>query len=271
MGGSHQQSVFLKGRMAERIDTADELKRQGLRPLAWKDALAALGARLSPADMERFSRAHKNFVAYRSEATLARFYSAVFAAGVQNEVNGYRFGRLAEVLEDLLAEVSPGQSVLDVGAGAGYVAAAVLRHRAPRAYVAYDPVAAVRDELSAQGLSVLPHPPPPSPSEAFDVILCVDSLGEINADDDGLLSRPEGVPAEELPDRLEERYGFAQKLAPWKPFLAPGGHILMWEPFAYAEAFAAVARLFDARGWEARVRSREPGRNYLEIRPRPAA
>lgn len=248
------------------FDAEAELRRQGLAPLAWKDALAAIKARLSPSDMERFSRAHKNFVAYRSESTLSRFYGTVFELGVQHEVNGYRFARLAAVLKDALAEIPAGLSILDVGAGGGYVAAALLRHRAPREYVAYDPVAAVRDELSAQGFPILPHPPPREPASPFDVILCVDSLGEINSDDDGALSRPGGAAAEELPALLEQRYGFAHKLASWKAYLAPGGRILLWEPFAYPEALSAVARHLDACGWKAQVKSKAPGRNFLEIR-----
>jgi SAM-dependent methyltransferase len=230
--------------------------------------LAAIQARLSPSDLERFSRAHRNFVGYRTDSTLERFYGTVFALGIQHEVNGFRFGRLAGVLEDLFAEILPGQAILDVGAGAGYVAAALLRHRAPSAYAAYDPVPAVRDELRAQGLTVLPHPPPPAPERLYDAILCVDSLGEVNADDDGSLARAEGVADGELPGEMEQRYGFAQKLAAWKPFLAPGGRILLWEPFAYPQAFAALAALLEARGWKAEAKSRAPGRNYLDIRPR---
>jgi SAM-dependent methyltransferase len=253
------------GKFSE-IDARAELLRQGLAPLAWKDSLAAIKAKLSPADMERFSRAHKNFVAYRSETTLTRFYDAVFTLGLHREVNGYRFARLAAVLTDALAEIPAGASLLDVGAGAGFVAAALLRLRAPRSYVVYDPVPAIRDELSAQGLSLLPHPPPHKPDSPFDVILCVDSLGEVNSDDDGMLLRPEGATPEELPGLLEQRYGFAHKLAAWKPYLAPEGRILLWEPFAYPEAFHAVARQLETSGWKAQVKSRAPGRNHLEIR-----
>src|SRR3954462_12219598 len=79
---------------ADEFDGEKELRRQGLTPLTWKQALVDIKAKLSPADMERFSRAHKNFVAYRSETTLARFYGTVFSLGVQNQVNGYRFARL---------------------------------------------------------------------------------------------------------------------------------------------------------------------------------
>jgi hypothetical protein len=253
--------------MIESFDAEAELRRQGLAPLAWKDVLAAIKAKLPAAEMERFSRAHKNFVAYRSESTLARFYGTVFALGLQQEVNGFRFARLAGILADAVAGIPAGKSILDVGAGGGFLAAALLRHRAPRSYVAYDPVDAVRDELAAQGLSVLPHPPSPKPDLSFDVILCADSLGEINSDDDGALLRPDGTPEGELPDLLEQRYGFAHKLEAWKPFLAPEGRILLWEPFAYPEALTAVARSLDARGWKALVKSRAPERNHLEIRP----
>lgn len=250
------------------FDAEAELRRQGLAPQAWKEVLASIKARLSPSDMERFSRAHKNFVAYRSETTLARFYGTVFELGLQHAVNGFRFHRLAAVLIDLLAEIEAGRSILDVGAGGGYVAAALLRHRAPLDYVAYDPVPAVRAELAAQGFSVLPHPPPAAPPSRVDVILCADSLGEINSDEDGSLLRSDGATPDTLPDLLEERYGFAQKLMAWKAYLAPEGRILLWEPFAYPEAFDAVAQHLDACGWAAHVRSRAPGRNYLEIRQR---
>lgn len=254
--------------MTDAIDIKGELRGLGLAPVTWAESLAAIKGRLSPADFERFSRAHKNFVGYRSETTLARFYSAVFALGLQNEINGFRFGRLAQVLVDLLADLAQGKSVLDIGAGAGYIPALIAKHRAPRVLSLQDTCAAVRDELQAQGYSVLPHPPPQAPVEAarFEVILCVDSLGEINGDDDGLLSKPGGVPAEELPELMEQRYGFAQKLAAWKPWLATGGRILMWEPFAYPEAFQAVASFLGQCGWDAKVISRAPGRNYLEIR-----
>lgn len=253
--------------MTDAIDIKGELRELGLAPATWTEALAAIKGRLSPADGERFSRAHKNFVGYRSEATLASFYGTVFELGLQNEINGFRFGRLAQVLEDLLANLPPGKSVLDVGAGAGYVSTLIAKHCAPRVLSLQDTCSAVRDELLAQGYSVLPHPLPPEPDEAsrFEVILCVDSLGEVNADDDGLLSKPGGVPAEELPELMEQRYGFAQKLAAWKPWLAPGGCILLWEPFAYPEAFQAVATFLGRCGWDAKVIARAPGRNYLEI------
>ena len=259
--------------MMDKAQIARELQTLGLAPRTWADALAAIKARLAPADFEKFSRAHKNFVGYRSDTTLSRFYGSVFALGVQAEVNGYRFARLVQVLEDLLPEVPPDASVLEVGAGAGYIATLIQRHCAPRSYIVYDTCAAARDELTAQGFTTLPHPPPSLPvapwitdGKGFELILCVDSLGEINSDDDGLLSRSDGATPEELPELMEQRYGFGQKLAAWRPWLAPGGRILLWEPFAYPGAMEAVAAYLAGNGWQARVASRSPGRNYLEIR-----
>src|SRR5690349_241913 len=124
--------------MTDAIDFAAELRGLGLRPLAWADALAEIKARLSPADFDKFSRAHQNFTGYRSDSTLARFYGTVFSLGIHNEINGFRFGRLVRVLEDLIPALSPGQRILDLGAGGGYLATLIARHRAPASLAVYD-------------------------------------------------------------------------------------------------------------------------------------
>lgn len=259
------------------MDIEGELRSQGLSPKSWPKVLESIKATLSPADWERFSRLHRNFTGYRSESTLSRFYAFVFSHGLHKEINGFRFGRLAAILEDLVLELRPGLSILDVGAGAGIVAAAVKKHFAPLAYVVQDPCPEVRDELMAQGFPVLAHPSPsltgsvsgdPSvPAGGFDLLLCIDSLGEINGDDDGLLAKPGGVDLSELPELMEQRYGFAEKLAPWKPYLAPEGRILLWEPFSFPQAMEAVGAILRKSGWQARSLSHIPSRNYLELRP----
>jgi hypothetical protein len=257
------------------IDFETELKNLGLKPSTWPRTLEAIKAKLAPAEWDKFSRLHKNFIGYRSESTSARFYGFVFSNGLQLDINGFRHGRLQAILRDLLPEISPGEAILDVGAGAGLIAALIRKLRSPRALVLQDPCAEARDELKAQGFTVLPHPAPaPAQDHAsgdtgrFDLILCADSLGEINSDDDGLLARPDSVGAGELPQHLEERYGFAQKLKPWKGYLAPNGRVLVWEPFAYQNAMEALAALLREDGWDSRVVSRAPMRNYLELRLR---
>jgi hypothetical protein len=253
--------------LESRMDAAEELQRQGVSPKTWPEVMAAVKASLDPAAWETFSRLHKNFTGYRSESTLNRFYAFVFSHGLQREVNGFRHGRLLGILTDLVRELAPGLAILDVGAGAGIIAGAVIRHFAPKAYVVQDACAGVRDELKAQGLTVLPHPAPAAPEGGpFDLLICADSLGEINADDDGRLANPLAVDPGELPDMLEERYGFAEKLRPWRAYLAPGGRILLWEPFAYRGVWEALAVSLGRAGWQARL-SGETGRPYLELRP----
>jgi hypothetical protein len=253
------------------VDSA--LQTQGLAPKPWSEVLETVKAKLPAREWETFSRLHKNFVGYRSESTLSRFYGFVFSQNLQMDVNAYRYGRLKAVLADLIEEVHAGNSILDIGAGAGILSTVIQRHRSPRTLVLQDPCREVRDELTAQGFRVLPHPPPARPSDwnvsvshGFDLLLCVDSLGEVNADDDGALTKPDAVPAADLPDMLEERYGFAQKLAPWIPWLAPGGRVLLWEPFPVGNVFEALAISLRNDGWDAQIRTRAPGRNYLELR-----
>ncbi len=272
-------------RVENELDIERELRSQGLSPKSWPKVLESIQARLAPPDWEKFSRLHRNFTGYRSESTLLRFYGFVFSHGLQIEINGFRFGRLAAILEDLAQELRPGLSILDIGAGAGIVARVVRNRFAPKTYVVHDCCPEARDELKAQGFPVMTPPFPGAvrnsrtglsvnnpapvdpwmPVDGFDLLLCIDTLGEINGDDDGLLAKPEGVEASTLPDLIEPRYGFAEKLEAWKASLAPNGRLLLWEPFAYPQAMEAVATLLGNHGWQARLISRSPYRNYLEL------
>jgi hypothetical protein len=253
-----------------------ELKNLGLSPKGWPQVLETIKAKLGSGEWEKFSRLHRNFTGYRSESTAARFYGFVFSHGLQLDLNCFRYARLQAILRDLLPEISPGLTILDVGAGAGIIATLLRKQCSPRALVLQDPCVEVRDELQAQGFAVMPHPAPTVPpwtanasesdSALFDLILCVDSLGEINSDDDGLLAKRDSVSLEELPRHLEERYGFAHKLGPWKEYLAPGGRVLLWEPFAYQNAMESLAAILREDGWDSRLVSRAPTRNYLELR-----
>lgn len=274
-------------RVENELDIERELRSLGLSPKTWPKVLESIKRRLAPPDWEMFSRLHRNFTGYRSESTLLGFYGFVFSHGLQMEINHFRFDRLAAILEDLALELGPGLSILDIGAGAGIVATVVKKRFAPRTYVVQDFCPEARDALKAQGFPVLPlsfsgadgitrtgrsgtgpvSEDPSLPAGGFDRVLCIDSLGEINGDDDGLLAKPEGLDASALADLMEPRYGFAEKLEPWKASLAPDGRLLLWEPFAYPQAMEAVAALLDAKGWQARIISRSPSRNYLELRP----
>jgi len=251
------------------MDIEMELGALGLSPKTWPEVLDSIRNRLNPQDWDTFSRLHRNFAGYRSESTHARFYGFVFSRGLQLEMNMYRHARLKAVLEGLAAEVAPGISILDIGAGAGIPASILMRTRSPARYVVQDPCAEAREALHSQGFSVLPHPPPVSPDGGgFDLLICIDSLGEINSDDDGILKDPESVEPLHLPDLLEQRFGFVQKLRSWKPYVAPGGRILLWEPFTHQAIWRALADSLRESGWQTRLAGGEPGRTYLRIEPK---
>lgn len=244
----------------------EELIAQGLRPSAWPEVVEAVRKRLDPPLHERFVRLHRNFASYVSQETLDRFYAFVFTHGLYLEVNGYRFHRLESILDTALDRVGPGDAVLDVGAGAGIIATAIVKHVRPRKYVTQDPCREARDHLKSLGFAVLPHPAPAGPpSERFDLILAADSLGELNADDDGALAQPDQVPVQELGPMLEERYGYARKLEDWKPYLAAGGRVLLWEPISHRAVWSALETLLGGSGWAARFHGGTPRDSYLEL------
>jgi len=243
--------------------------------MTWDETLAAVQARLSAEDRKHFARLHRNFVAYPTPETSVRFHGFVFAHQLHLEVNGYRFARLATILDRLLARVPAGQRILDVGAGAGLIASVLMKRTGPKAYFAQDPCPEARDHLASMGFTLLPYPlpplpplpPPPErlPAARFDFVLCIDSLGEIHSDEDGALAEPEGVAPEDRARLIEERYGFAQKLEPWKPCLAEGGRLLLWEPIRHRAIWEGIALLLAGAGWKADLHANSPRDSYLEL------
>jgi len=243
----------------------EELRALGLEPRTWDEAVAAAKEKLPQADRAAFLRHHRNFVEYVSEDTLNRFYGFVFSRGISHEINSFRFQRLESVLSALLPILPPGLSVLDVGAGSGIPGAVLLKHGHLKRYVAQDPCREVRDYLQSMGFAVLPHPVPRvPPGGAFDRILCLDSLGELNSDDQGALAEPD-LPLEDRVRLVEQLYGFGQKLEPWKPYLAEGGRVLVWEPIKHLGAWEAIGTHLNAYGWNPRFHGTAPSNSYLEL------
>lgn len=235
--------------------------------MGWDEVVKAVEGRLSPEDFRTFKRLHGHFTGYLSETTLSRFYGFVFARGLQLEVNGYRFHRLERILAGLAAAgPATGQRVLELGAGAGILAEAAKSLLSPREYVVQDICPGPRDFLASRGHALLPHPAPASPPGGpFDLILAADALGEINSDEDGFLRDPANETHLDFAEALEERYGFAQKLAPWKPYLAAAGKLLLWEPFSRREIWGALAGYLAREGWQASLREPLPGGEFLEL------
>lgn len=244
----------------------EELEALGLRPTTWAETLEALMARLAPADRERFTRLHRNFVGYPSPETSGRFHGFVFAQGLHLVVNGYRRDRLEAVLDTLLVRIPAGQRILDVGAGAGLIASVLKQRTGPETLIVQDPCPEVRDHLASLGFPVWPEPPSKAPaSNRFDFILCIDSLGEIHSDEDGALAHPEAILPDERAQLIEERYGFAGKLEPWKPYLAEGGRILFWEPIRHRAIWEGIALLLAGAGWKTALNAASPRDSYLEL------
>lgn len=244
----------------------EELLALGLKPMAWDEVLKAVQEKLGPADRDLFLRHHRNFVGYLSQDTLERFYAFVFSHDLHLEVNGFRFHRIEGILEILLSRIVPGQCILDVGAGAGLIAAILLNRCMPKTYVTQDLCRGARDFLLSMGFAVLPHPAPERPPGGlFDLILCADSLGEINSDDQGALAGPDPAGAGDLSRMIAERYGFAEKLEPWKSYLAEGGKVFLWEPIARRKAWEAIGTDLEKNGWKTRLHGDMPRHSYLEL------
>lgn len=231
------------------------LRARGLDPLVWETVLTRVGERSGPAGEAGFARLHRAFTAYPTEHTCRAFYDLAARYDLHDLLAGYRFDRLRALLEAVDASCGDrlargGTRVLDIGAGGGYVAAWLrdVRHAVVSA-TDLSPLTAAR--LEASGF------PPPAPGETFDLVVCADSLGEINADEDDWLSDPAHADHPDYPGELEARYGFASKLAGLTPRLAPGGAVLLFEPVPLEHFWHGAARGLEAAGW--RVDRPSPG------------
>lgn len=249
------------------VEPDRELILCGLNPGTWKDAETVIKGVLSPVDWSTFSRLYRSFTGYRSTQTSDKFYGFVFSNDLHMEINRPRFSRLSQIIQALSQEISPGHSILEVGAGAGIISTLAKAQLSPSTYVVQDPCCEVRTFLERKGFPVLAHPAPVQPVDAsFDLILCIDCLGEVNADDDDLLSEKSPVKDEEYPLLLEERYGIIQKLRPWKAYLAPKGRVLFWEPFKHERAWRALTKLLRSDGWNTSPRKVLSAPPYLDLR-----
>jgi hypothetical protein len=233
--------------------------------MTWDDVVTSVRAKVSPQAAETFARLHRNFTGYASETTLRRFYGFVFSQGLHLEVNGFRFHRLEKILQGLARRPAlNGGRILEVGAGAGLVSVAARKILAPAEYVVDDLCAEARTYLEAQGFSLF-SPTASETARCFDLILCADALGEINSDEDGWLRDPSHLELPDAPVMLEGHYGFARKLEAWKPMLAPGGTLLLWEPFSVRSVWNTLADLLRSEGWHAHLEESVPGGEYLEL------
>ncbi len=241
------------------------LKSYGLVPMTWEQVLSETREKLAPSAWREFQKRQDIFVRYGSEENLARYYGFVYKHGLQGLLACYRFHRIRSILCDLAANLKPELRILDVGAGAGYLASIITDRFHPRSYVVQDIVPEIRDYLARKKFAVLPHPPPKNPPGQFDLILCVDSLGELNSDDNDDLEVALDSQSRRVPELLEDHYGFAHKLETWKAYLAPDGKILIWEPFSRQAVWNALAPLLQTKGWKATPCGSDSEVRYLKL------
>jgi SAM-dependent methyltransferase len=226
------------------------LRSQGLAPLTWDEVLRAVEQKLTPTEAQTFQRLHRAFAAYPTAHTVRSFYDFAAQRDLSALLACYRFDRLVDLAAALATQPLRGARVLDVGAGGGYLTA-YLRDALGAEVAVQDASPATLRRLEARGHRV--------PGEgagdggAFDCIVCADSLGEINADEDDWLATPENLADEAYPRELEARYGFAEKLASLRTRLAPGGSVLLFEPAPQAHFWQGAARALETAGWRAGI------------------
>ena len=228
------------------VSPESHLRQQGLAPLDWREVLSRIEQKLTPPETQTFQRLHRAFAAYPAAHTVRAFYDFAAQRDLLPLLASFRFDRLVNLAGALSTYSFAGKRVLDFGAGGGYLAA-YLRALGAEVAVADHSTATLR-RLEALGHTVLEEN-----AAAFDFILCADSLGEINADEDEWLATPENAEDPEYPRELEARYGFAEKLAPLLPLLAAGGSLLLFEPVSQPHFWRGAAQALEPSGWTAEV------------------
>jgi hypothetical protein len=253
------------------------LSAMQIKPLTWDEVMTEASARLSSEDIAVMRKHHRHFVAYPTESTLKKFYGFCYSRGLQDLLASFRFERLVTIISTLDLTLVSGQSLCEVGAGGGYVLRWLLSAKSPRLLTAYD--------LAPEAQGCWPKPVRiPQDHETFDTVLCLDALGEIHDDPDRLLSEPSTEDMNNLEALLEQRYGFAQKLAAWKPKLSPGGRLVLIEPLNSRSGaqsstrsgsqtspstsppiWTVLAQTLAEQGWRPQPRSLTSGLPYLEL------
>ncbi len=219
----------------------------GLAISTWKESLARIENKISAEDYAIFLRLHQNFSAYSSTGTLTKFYNFVYVHQLQFEINGPRLLRIQCLFEIIKPTLLQNQTYLDVGAGAGIFGELVRQQFNPTAYYITDIVPAVETYLAGRGFKIWRQQTANIPCNK---IFCIDSLGEINADEDKQLLTALEQNAPDAETLLMERYGLEEKLNLWKKSLHPDGILYLSEPVANVEFFKMLAKILTRSGWK---------------------
>jgi len=246
-----------------RVTPENYFRRQGLKPMDWNEVLKVVESRLASPDISIFQRLHRNFVGYPVERTCRAFYDFCTSSGLSDLLASFRFERLCRISTCASGFIVPGKEVLDIGAGGGYIAGYLSEERGARVS-ASDWSPECRKHLMDKGFQTFVNPNDAKLSgKQFDVLFAADSLGEVHADEDSWLREPENATDPGYPDELEQRYGFSDKLAGWKPFLRPGGKVLLFEPIGIPMFWQGAAISLRQSGWNVDILGPEPAWGLL--------
>ncbi len=186
---------------------------------------------------QKIKTAQKRFSEYKSTALLKKMYSLILGSGGIYEVNIPRRNRLETIAQLLDEYIPPSQSVLDWGAGSGLLSLAIQRKLNPENYWVWDICPDFQYHLESLGFKW------DEGGQGLDLVLCLDSLGECNSDEDQSLKnalmekRPEGG------ELIESHYGFLEKITPLLERLLPNGQLFLIEPI-YMDVFWESLRNF---------------------------
>lgn len=236
--------------------------------MTWDETLLAIERRLSPADLETFKRRHRNFVDYPMDHTCRAFYDFAAKHALLDLLASYRFERLRRIGSHLSTLALRDRHVLELGAGGGYLAA-FLRDECGARVSVMDLSPETVKILSAAGFEILSTSDNLEPkSDRLDFIVCADSLGEINSDEDSWLREPENGGDPDYAMELDQRYGLAAKLAPWKSLLKTEGQVLLFEPIGLESFWVGAAASLQLSGWNSTLLGPEPAWG-LALSPNP--
>jgi SAM-dependent methyltransferase len=224
----------------------------GLAPLHWDEVVTQAKQRLPDEKIQQFLRYHRNFIAYPTEATLIRFYGFAYGEGLGDLLAKFRFDRLTRLMAWLEMQIPMDVRILEVGAGTGRILHWLQSQKQPKRLSATD-LAPGASHYWPAGVAE------PMEKESFDILLCLDSLGECHADEDDTIKTMGANSLEEMASIIEQRYGFAVKLNPLRRYLEPHSRLLLAEPIPYPLFWKALAMGLQQEGWAAEIISLPKG------------
>lgn len=235
------------------------LEELGIFPQSWDEIQEELRNRIPQYEFEKFKIVQSLFTSYTSKKNLIKYYSHLVHVGQLELIQNFRARRILNIWEGI--PIHNHQSVLDYGAGAGLFSRAIL-NKCPNSLVyAYDICPAIQEYLANtkktlspnlnERFTVLTSEPlfDFSLHQKFQMVICMDSLGEINSDDTSDLTEAISQKNfERVGELLEVHYGLTHKFQELSKLLSPDGYILFTEPFSDRDIFQYIQKAINDIG-----------------------